>query len=161
MKNAARLEITTSSDVEVVISRAFDAPRRLVWDAWTRPEYIQQWMLGPDGWSMPVCENDVRPGGSWHFVWRKDSGSEMAMSGSYTEVVPPERLVRTEKWGPEWPETINTLTLVEKDGRTTARETIRYASKKDRDAAMATGMSDGAAVSYDRLEKVLQRMARR
>jgi uncharacterized protein YndB with AHSA1/START domain len=94
-------------------------------------------------------------------VWKKTGGTEMAMSGSYTEVVAPERLVRTEKWGPEWPETINTLTLIEKNGRTTARETIRYPSKKDRDAAMKTGMSEGAAESYDRLDAVLRTLSGR
>jgi uncharacterized protein YndB with AHSA1/START domain len=161
MKNAATVEITTPSDVEIVMSRVVNAPRRLVWEAWTRPEYIQQWMLGPDGWSMPVCENDVRAGGSWHFVWRKASGTEMAMRGSYKEVVPPERIVKTEKWGPEWPETINTLTLEEKDGRTTVRESILYPSKAARDAALETGMADGAAQSFDRLEKLLTTLAGR
>jgi uncharacterized protein YndB with AHSA1/START domain len=110
---------------------------------------------------MPVCEMDLRSGGSWHFVWKKADGAEMAMSGSYREVVPPERLVSTEKWGPQWPETINTLTLEEKNGRTTARQTILYPSKDARDAALKTGMADGVSVSFDRLEKVLAKMARR
>ena len=95
-----------------------EAARRLVFEAWTRPEHVRQWMLGPAGWTMPVCEIDLRMGGEWHFVWRKASGSEMDMRGRYTEVVPPERLVHTEQWGPEWPETINTLRLTEENGRT-------------------------------------------
>ena len=80
----------------------------LVFDAWTNPTHVPQWLLGPEGWTMPVCEIDLRPGGSWRYVWRKTDGTEMAMAGSYREFAPPERLVSTERWGPEWPETINT-----------------------------------------------------
>jgi len=132
-----------------------------VWDAWTRPEHVTRWLLGPEGWTMPVCEIDLRSGGSWHFVWRKANGTEMEMRGAYREVVPPERLVHTEMWGPEWPETINTLTLVEKAGKTTATQTIVYPSKQARDAALKTGMLDGATQSYDRLEKLLRAMISR
>lgn len=161
MTNAAALQIATPSDVEVVMTRVFDAPRRLVWQAWTSPEHVSQWMLGPEGWSMPVCEIDLRPGGSWHFVWRKANGAEMEMRGTYREVAPPERLVSTEKWGPEWPETVNTLTLAELDGRTTLTQTILYPSKQARDAALKTGMADGAATSMDRLEKRLHTLTPR
>ena len=82
----------TPTDQEIVITRVVDAPRRVVFDAWTKPEHVQKWMLGPPGWSMPVCEIDLRNGGRWHFVWRKTGGEEMDMSGLYREVVPPERL---------------------------------------------------------------------
>jgi uncharacterized protein YndB with AHSA1/START domain len=116
-------------------------------------------MLGPEGWTMPVCEIDLRPGGSWHFVWRKANGTQMDMRGSYREVAPPDRLVSTERWGPEWPETLNTLTLVEEGGRTTLIQTTRYPSKDARDAALKTGMADGASQSYDRLEGLLRRLA--
>ena len=101
--------LTTPSDREVVIVRVVDAPRKRVWDAWTKPEHVKNWLVGFEGWTMPVCEIDLRPGGKWHFVWRKSDGAEMAMTGVYKEVVPPERLVNTERWGPEWPETVNTL----------------------------------------------------
>jgi uncharacterized protein YndB with AHSA1/START domain len=154
------LQITTPSDVEVVLTRVFDAPRRLVWKAFTTPELASRWLLGPDGWTMPVCEMDVRPGGSWHYVWRKNDGSEMEMRGSYREVDPPSRLVNTEKWGPEWPETVNTLTLEEEGGRTTMRQSIRYVSREARDAALKTGMKDGAQTSYDRLAEQLRTMGR-
>ncbi len=70
-----------------------------MWDAWTIPEHVTQWMLGPDGWSMPVCEIDLRVGGAWHYVWRKSDGEEMGMRGEYREITPPERLVQTESWG--------------------------------------------------------------
>ena len=151
--------ITTPSDREALITRVVEAPRRLVWEAWTSPEHVPHWLLGPEGWTMPVCEIDLRPGGSWRFVWRKSSGSEMEMRGTYREVVAPERLVSTEKWGPEWPETINTLVLTEKDGRTTIAQTILYPSKEARDAAMKTGMKDGADTSFRRLDAYVQAMA--
>ena len=80
---------------------------------------MPHWMLGPDGWTMPVCEIDLRPGGAWHFVWRGSDGTEMEMRGVYREIAPPERLVTTESWGGDWPETLNTLVLTEEDGKTT------------------------------------------
>lgn len=88
----APLTLTTSSDREIVVTRVFDAPRRLVFDAWTNPEHLPHWMLGPSGWTMPVCEIDLRPGGAWRFVWRQADGTEMEMHGVYQEVVPPDRL---------------------------------------------------------------------
>jgi uncharacterized protein YndB with AHSA1/START domain len=153
------LTITTPSDREVAMTRTFDAPRKLVFDAWTNPEHVPHWMLGPAGWTMPVCEIDLRPGGAWHFVWRKADGAEMAMTGVYREVTPPERLVSTEKWGPEWPETVNTLTLTEQDGKTTLTNTILYPSKDARDAALKTGMQDGATQSFERLDAYLRTIA--
>lgn len=161
MKNLQTVQITTPTDVEVVMTRVFDAPRRLLWEAWTTPEHLQKWLLGPEGWSMPVCEMDLRPGGTWHYVWRRANGKEFGMSGTYREVKPPERLVNTEKWGPEWPETLVTTTLEEKDGQTTVRQTVLYPSKEVRDRALATGMADGASVSFDRLEKVLRTLQAR
>jgi uncharacterized protein YndB with AHSA1/START domain len=151
---------TMPSDVEIAMSRVFDAPRRLLWDAWTNPDHVPQWMTGPEGWTMPVCEIDLRPGGAWHFVWRRANGAEMAMDGKYLEVEPPSRLVMTETWGKEWPETVNTLTLVESNGRTTMTQTMRYPSKAARDAAFQTGMQDGASVSFERLAKYLEELRR-
>ncbi len=147
---------TTPSDREVAMTRVFDAPRRLVFEAWTNPQHVPHWMLGPEGWTMPVCEIDLRPGGEWHFVWRRANGTEMAMRGQYREIAPPERLVSTELWGGDWPETLNTLTLTEQDGRTTMTQTVLYPSREARDAALETGMKDGAAVSFDRLAEYLR-----
>ena len=104
---------------------------------------------------MPVCEIDLRPGGSWHWVWRSSDGAEMEMRGVYREVVAPERLVNTESWGGQWPETLNTTLFTEEKGRTTLVSTVRYPSKEARDAAMKTGMEDGWAASYDRLDAYL------
>jgi uncharacterized protein YndB with AHSA1/START domain len=153
------VHVTTPTDTEILMTRSFDAPRRLVWEAWVTPEHLQKWMLGPEGWSMPVCEIDLRPGGKWHYVWRRANGNEFGMTGVFKEVTPPERLVNTEKWGPEWPETLITTTFEEKDGRTTVRQTCHYPSKDVRDKALATGMVDGVNVSFDRLDKVLAVMA--
>src|SRR5712691_12343050 len=145
--NTGTLQVTTPTEREIVMTRVFDAPRSLVFEAWTNPEYVPHWMLGPEGWTMPVCEIDLRPGGSWHFVWRKTNGAEMAMHGEYREVTPPERLVSTERWGPDWPETVNTLVLSEAAGKTTMATTMLYPSKEARDAALKTAMKDGATVS--------------
>jgi len=146
---------TTPSDVEIVMTRDIEAPRALVFDAYTRPEHVPRWMLGPDGWTMPVCEIDLRPGGAWHFVWRKADGTEMDMRGEYQEVVRPERLVNTERWGGDWPETLHTLVLTEENGRTTMTATVRYPSKAARDAALGAGMKGGWAQSNDRLAEYL------
>jgi uncharacterized protein YndB with AHSA1/START domain len=150
------LNVTTPTDREIEVTRVFDAPSRLVFEAWTDPKHLPRWMLGPDGWTMPVCEIDLRPGGAWHFVWRRRDGTEMEMRGTYREVTPPERLVSTESWGGPWPETVNTLTLVEKDGKTTVTLTILYPSKEAREAALKTGMKDGMAQSFDRLAAYLR-----
>ncbi len=159
MTNTTTLQVTTPTDREIVMTRVVNAPRRLVWEAWTSTKHLPRWMLGPDGWTMPVCEIDLRPGGAWHFVWRRDDGTEMEMRGSYKEVVPPDRLVSSESWGPEWPETLNTLTLVEREGQTTVIQTMLYPSKEARDAALKTGMAEGVSQSFARLEKHLQTMA--
>lgn len=156
---AGATTFTTPSDREAVMTRVVDAPRGLVWEAWTNPEHVPNWMLGPEGWTMPVCEIDLRPGGAWHFVWRRSDGTEMGMHGEYREVTPPERLVSTESWGDDWPETLNTLILTEEDGRTTITQTMLYPSKEARDAALQTGMTDGASVTFDRLVEYLQTMA--
>jgi uncharacterized protein YndB with AHSA1/START domain len=150
------LDLTTSGEREFVISRTFDAPRHLVFKAWTDPTFPPRWMLGPEGWTMPVCEIDLRVGGEWHFVWRKSDGTEMAMRGTYKEIVPPERLVSTESWGANWPETINTMVFTERDGKTTATTTILYPSKEARDAALKSGMKEGIAISYNRLDEALK-----
>jgi len=151
MNDAGTLKVTTPSDREIVMTRIFDAPRGLVFDAWTNPEHLPRWMLGPEGWTMPVCEIDLRPGGAWHFVWRRADGTEMEMRGVYQEITPPERLVSTESWGGDWPETLITLTLSEDHGKTTLTQSILYPSQEARDAALKTGMADGVSMSFDRL----------
>ena len=162
MTNATALEIGTPSDREIRMTRVFDAPRELVFDAHTKPELVKRWLLGPDGWSMPVCEIDLRVGGAYRWVWRRDSnGTEMGMSGVYREIVRPERIVSTEKFDDAWypGEAVNTLVLIERGGKTTLMQTGLYESREARDSVLKSGMEKGVAVSYDRLAKLLAKSA--
>lgn len=159
MGTAAKVGVTaytTPSDREVVINRVVDAPRDLVWKVWTSPEHISNWMSGRKGWTMPICEMDLRPGGKWRYVWRMPDGGEMTLSGEVREVVPPSRLVSTERWGPEWPETLNTVSLTEARDQTTITITVLYPSKDARDAALKSGMKDGMDISFASLEALLR-----
>ena len=155
MKNSETTKFVTPSDREVVMTRVFDAPRKRVFEAWTNPKIMPLWLLGPEGWTMPVCEIDLRPGGAWHFMWRKSDGSQMEMRGMYKEVKPPEKVVSTESWGGDWPETLNTMILKEENGKTTFTNTILYPSREARDAALKTGMEKGVEQSFNRLEEFL------
>lgn len=154
MSTAAEIGVTTyatPSDREVTVTRVVDAPRRLVFEAMSNPKHVPQWLTGPEGWTMPVCEIDLRPGGAWRYLYRKADGSEMTLQGMYREVAPPERMVATESWGPDWPETVNTTVLTETAGRTTISITIRYPSQEARDAALRSGMKEGMDQSFARL----------
>lgn len=150
--------MTARGDREIVMTRDFDAPRRLVFDAFTRPELVKRWLLGPDGWSMPVYEIDLRVGGRYRYVWRRDSdGKEMGMGGVYREIVAPERLVSTEKFDEPWypGEAVGTLVFLEQAGWTTTTQTMLYESRETRDAVLKSGMESGVATSYDRLAGLL------
>jgi uncharacterized protein YndB with AHSA1/START domain len=156
MKNA--LKITPSGDRDLVMTRVFDAPRRLVYDAHTKPELVRQWLLGPPGWTMPVCEMDVRVGGKYRWEWKSErDGTTMGMGGVYREVVAPERLVATERFDEAWypGEALTTLVLAEQAGRTTLTQTMRYESPEARAAVIKSGMESGVAASYDRLDDVV------
>ena len=157
MKNT--LKIATPSDREIVMTRDFDAPRALVFEALTKPELVKRWLLGPDGWSMPVCEIDLKVGGTYRYVWRHDAdGSEMGMSGVYREILAPESIVATERFDQPWypGEAVGTTLLVEKNGRTTLTNTVRYESKEIRDGVLQSGMEDGVSRSYDRLAELVE-----
>lgn len=152
------LKVTTPSDREIAMTRAFNAPRQLVWDAHTKPELVKRWLLGPPGWSMPMCEIDLRVGGSYRYEWRNDKdGSTMAMGGVYREIEPIERIVNTEKFDDPWyeGEAIDTLVLKEAKGKTILTMTVRYASKQVRDAVIKSGMTSGVEQSYDRLDAAI------
>jgi uncharacterized protein YndB with AHSA1/START domain len=158
MKNSKTFTISAQGDREIVVTRVFDAPRRLVFDAYTKPELVKRWLLGPDGWSMPVCEIDLRPGGKYRYVWRQDSdGKEMGMGGVYREVVRPERFVATEAFDEAWypGEAVDTIVFTEQAGKTTLTQTILYDSRETRDAVLKSPMKKGMAMSYDRLEGFL------
>jgi uncharacterized protein YndB with AHSA1/START domain len=157
MKHTETLKVTASADREIVMTRVFDAPRRLVFDACTKPELVKRWLLGPDGWSMPVCEIDLRVGGKYRYVWRHDrDGIDMGMGGVYREIVAPERIVATEKFDQPWypGEALGTLVLVEQGGKTTLTQTLLYESRETRDAVLKSPMESGVAASYDRLAEL-------
>ena len=163
MKHAGTLKLTTSGDREIVMTRDFDAPRQLVFDAWTKPELVRRWLLGPEGWTMPVCEIDLRVGGAYRYLWRHlQNGTEMGMGGVFREITAPERLVATERFDQSWypGEAVSTLMLVEQSGRTTLTQTVRYESREARDVVLKSPMEHGVAASYDRLEELLASSAR-
>jgi uncharacterized protein YndB with AHSA1/START domain len=163
MKNSGTFDIQAHGDREIVVTRVFDAPRRLVFDAYTKPELLKTWLLGPPGWSMPVCEIDLRAGGKYRYVWRRDSdGHEMGMGGVYREVVAPERIVATELFDEAWYTggAVGTIVLVERDGKTTLTQTILYDSRETRDAVLKSPMRSGMVASYDRLEGILPEVGR-
>jgi uncharacterized protein YndB with AHSA1/START domain len=160
MTNIGLLEVTTPSDREIAMTRVFNAPARLVFDAWTKPELIKRWLGVRAGWTMAVCEVDLRVGGAYRFVWRGPDMT-MGMRGLYREVVRPERLVSTEVFDDPWyeGEAVDTMVLVERDGKTTVTTTVRYASREVRDAVIKSGMATGVAEGYDKLAELLASIA--
>ncbi|MGA9814860.1 MAG: SRPBCC family protein [Terriglobales bacterium] len=154
MKNVGTLKVTTAGDREIVMTRVFDAPRPLVFAAFTRPELLKRW-FGPRGWSLVVCEVDLKVGGTFRFVLRGPDGAEMGMRGVYRELVPPERSVHMESFDQFPGESQVTTVLVEQGGKTTLTATVLYPSQEVRDAVVKSGMEHGAAESYDRLAELL------
>jgi len=160
-RNSDSFKVTTPSDEEIRLTRLFDAPRQLVFEAMTKPEHVKQWWgrLG-DGYSVPVCEIDFRVGGAWRFVNRHPKG-EAAFHGEYREIAPPGRVVFTEIFE-MFPDSVSVVTaeLSEEDGKTRLIATVRYPSVQVRDMVMASGMARGAGISYDRLEDVVAELQR-
>jgi len=151
-------EVSLPSDREIQITRDFDARRGLVFDAFTKPELVRRWLLGPPGWTMPLCEIDLRVGGAYRYVWRSEKdGSQMAVGGVFREVTPLERLVASEKFDDAWypGEALDTTVFVETRGITRTTITVLYESREARDAARRSGMENGMASGYDRLEALL------
>jgi uncharacterized protein YndB with AHSA1/START domain len=159
MSSTHTLNVTMQGDREIVVSRDFDAPRRMVWDAMTRPELLRRWLFGPTGWTMTACEEDVRPGGTFNYAWVGPDGTEMKMHGVYREVVPAERAVRTETFSVgcdfQSGEQLGTAVLTEDEGRTLLTVTVLYPSKEARDGAIQSGMTHGMEAGYNRLDDVL------
>jgi len=158
MKNTGTLEVTTPTEREIVLTRVFDAPRNLVFDAMTKPELLRRW-FGPRGWSLVVCEVDLKVGGAWRFVLRGPDGTEMGMRGVYREIVPPERSVHTESFDDFPGESLVTTTLVEQGGKTRLTGTVLYPSQEIRDMVIKSGMEHGAAETYDKLAEYLTSIA--
>jgi uncharacterized protein YndB with AHSA1/START domain len=155
----ATLQLTTPSDREVVMTRPFDAPRHLVWDALTKPELIKRWMDAPDR-TMQLCEVDLWVGGQYRFVWRGAGKPDVGMHGEYRDIVPGERFVRTEKWE-DWDagELVVTAVLLEQDGKTLLTNTVVFPSREIRDTVLKSGMQRGSEESFAKLAALLAAMA--
>jgi len=157
--NTDSFTVTTPSSEEIRMTRVFDAPRALVFEAMTKPEHVREWWgrLG-DGYSVPVCEIDLRVGGKWRFVNKHPKG-EAAFHGEYLELDPPGRVVFTEIFE-DFPDAVSVVTseLTEERGKTRLTATVRYPSMQVRDMVIASGMSKGAGISYDRLEDLVARL---
>jgi uncharacterized protein YndB with AHSA1/START domain len=156
MKNSGNLKLTTPTDLEIVLTRVFDAPRSRVFDALTRPELVERW-LGLRTWSMVVCEIDLRVGGRYRYVQRGPDDKKLAWGGVYREIVRPERIVCTEHFDEPWypSEALVTSVLTEQGGKTTLTSTERFESREIRDAVLKSGMERGANESFDRLAELL------
>jgi uncharacterized protein YndB with AHSA1/START domain len=158
MKYPDSFNLSTPSDCEIQVTRVFNAPRALVFEAFTKPELVRRWLLGPPGWTMPVCEIDLKVGGSYRYVWRNETdGKEMGMRGMFREIVSPRLLVATEKFDESWypGEALDTTIFAEQGDSTIMTITVLYESKQARDTARRSGMERGMAASYDRAEDVL------
>ena len=160
--NSGTFKVTTPSAREIRLTRLFDAPRALIFEAMSKPEHIKRWWgcLG-EGYSVPVCEVDLRPGGAWRFVNRTPKGQDVAFYGVYREIAPPERVVFTEIFE-QFPdiESVVTAVLTEEDGKTRLTVTCLYPSADVRDMVLKSGMERGAGISYDRLEEVARELQR-
>lgn len=156
-KKAGNLNVTTPGEREIAITRVFDAPRRLVFDALTKPELLKRWLFGPSGWELAVCEIDLKIGGRYRYVWRKPGVPDMGAGGVYREVLPPERLVATEKFDQAWypGEALVTQELAERAGKTTLVMTLQYESREARDGVLKSPMDEGVGASFDRLARLL------
>jgi uncharacterized protein YndB with AHSA1/START domain/effector-binding domain-containing protein len=161
MMNTGKLKVTTPSDREIHMTRLFDAPRRMVFDAWTKPELVRRWLGVFGGWSMAECTIDLRVGGAYRYLWRGPNGEEMGMRGVYREIVTPERIVSTEVFDQSWYEgdAVGTVTLVEDGGKTKLTIAMVYASRAVRDAVLKTPMEHGVAAGCDTLDGVLASIA--
>lgn len=158
MNDSGKLVVSAHGEREIVMTRMFHAPRALVFEAYTKPEYVRRWLLGPDGWEMPVCEIDLRVGGRYRYLWRHVSGQEMGMSGVYKEIQAPERIVSTEVFDQSWyeGEGLGTAVFKEHQGKTMLTTTLLYQSRAVRDGVLKSPMEGGVKASYDRLAKILE-----
>jgi uncharacterized protein YndB with AHSA1/START domain len=160
MKNSGNLRIVPQGEQEIVLTRVFDAPRALVFDALTKPELLRRWLGVQGGWTLALCEVDLKVGGSYRFVWRHAlQGADMGVRGVYREILPPERLVHTEVFDVAWypGESLVTTVLDEQDGKTRLSAILRYESQQAREVVLNSPMEHGLAESYDKLAELLAR----
>ncbi len=151
-----KLKVTPVGDRELRLTRFFEAPPRLVFDAFTKPALIRRWLLGPPGWTMPVCEVDLRVGGQFRYVWEKP-GAKMGMTGTFAEIAAPGKIVHREIFDDDWTggETFIATTFRGEHDGTAYDSLIRYQSAEGRAAAIASGMEEGMHPGYDRLAEIL------
>jgi uncharacterized protein YndB with AHSA1/START domain len=152
--------LTAPGDLEIRVTRNFHAPRQLVFDAFTKPEFVRRWLLGPPGWTMPVCEIDLQVGGSYRYVWSKEGQDDLKMGGTFREIAAPEKLVATERFEPFWylGDALDTTLFVEDGDITKVTIIVLYETKEARDTARRSGMERGMTASYTRLEEQLAEM---
>jgi uncharacterized protein YndB with AHSA1/START domain len=155
------LKVEARGDREIVMTRVFDAPRRLVFDAFTKPDLLKRWLTGSSGWTLPVCEIDLRVGGSIRYLWRGPAGEEMGMRGVFREITPPDRIVSTERFDQAWypGEAVGTVVFTEQGGKTTLTQTLVYESREARDIVLKSPMEQGISLSYNQLADLLTRLA--
>jgi uncharacterized protein YndB with AHSA1/START domain len=155
------MEVKTRGSDELVLTRFCKAPPSLVWDAHTKPELIKRWLTGPPGWSLPVCEVDLRVGGKWRYVWANDNGESMSMGGTHLEIEAPTLLVMTQLFDPDWigGDVIGRLELQEVLGGTRLVNTLRYPSEEVRAAALQSGMASGIEMGYQDLDLLLEELS--
>jgi uncharacterized protein YndB with AHSA1/START domain len=150
-----KLEVTTPSKREIRVTRTFDAPPGLVFECHTKPELVKKWLLGPPGWSMPVCEIDLCPGGRYRYVWRNDdTGMEFGVQGQFREIRVPDRIVSIETMDGVPGEASCTTVFTKSGDGTLFTLTMQFESQELRDGGLESGMTDGMAMSYDRLDDV-------
>ena len=160
MPNKGALTVAAQGDRDIVMTRSFNAPRHMVWDAYTKPELLKRWLLGPDGWHFIQCDVDLRVGGKYRYVWKNDEKNQtLGLGGEYREINAPGKLVCTEQFDDFPGEAVSTLELAEHNGVTTLINTVRSPSREARDGMLQTGMEKGVGRSYDRLDDVLAAMA--
>lgn len=159
----SKLEVRAEGENAVVIARSFAAPRDLVFDCWTKPHFVKQWLTGPEGWSFLVCEIDLKVGGQYRYVWQNTEGATMGMTGTLKEIVKPEKLVSSEIFDEDWTggEALVTALFTSEDGSTRVTQTVVYSSAEAREGALASGMTEGMEAGYQRLERVLAELTAR
>ena len=150
MLNSETLNITSSGENKIVVSRHFSAPRNMVFDALTQPDLLKGWYSGPEGWSLDVCEVDARVGGSYQWLWRNKAGQEMSASGLFIEVIRPVKLMQTVDGVAEV-----TTNLEDINNETKLGVILIYESRADRDAILTPNWIAGQTAAYDRLEEML------
>jgi len=162
MRYADTFQVTTPGDCEIELARDFEAPVQLLFDAFTKPELVRRWLLGPPGWSMPVCEIDLRVGGTYRYVWRKEGIPDMGMKGVFREIDAPTLIVVTEQFDVAWypGEALNTTSFAQKGNVTRATIRLRYQSQEAREIARRSGMDLGMAASLNRLAELMAERSR-